>query len=143
MNIAIAQLKYLVSRTELILRGLFCLHALLFSPLSSAAFVEPISYSFYGHSYQFTDQSFYWQLYQLEEINLDLKVINQQPISFTKMTSNWLIDKRNEWSSMIGNTGSQLDLFFAGLMYALDVEERTPPPTVICIGPKPSCCSPL
>jgi len=114
VNIAIAQLKYLVSRTELILRGLFCLHALLFSPLSSAAFVEPISYSFYGHSYQFTDQSFYWQLYQPDEINLDLKVINQRPISFTKLTSNWLIDKRNEWSSMIGNTGSQLDLFFAG-----------------------------
>ena len=72
MNIVITQIKSLVLRIKLILRGLFCLHAFLFSPLSFAAFVEPTSYSLYGQSDQFTDQNFYWQLYQLEEINLDL-----------------------------------------------------------------------
>ena len=29
-------------------------------------------------------------------------------------SATWLIDKRNEWSSIIGDTSSQLDLFFAG-----------------------------
>jgi len=114
VNIVIAQIKNIVSRTEFILRAVFCLCVFLFSSLSFGALVQPSPYFLYGHAHQFSYQSFYWRVYQPDEIKFGLNEIYRQPTSFAKQSAKWLIDKRNEWSSMIGNTGSQLDLFFAG-----------------------------
>ena len=118
MNIVIAQSKSLVSRKKLILRGLFCLYAYFYPSFGFGALVEPSPYFLYGESSYFLSPAFsqnpyknyYRRLYQSEEIKLYPK---SQP-SLINQSADWLIDKRNEWSSMIGNTGSQLDLFFAG-----------------------------
>lgn len=37
----------------------------------------------------------------------------EEPSAFAK-TTDWLIEERNEWSEIIGNTGARLDGFFAG-----------------------------
>jgi len=113
-----AQIEYLASRAALIFRSLFCFNAFIFSSFAYGALVEPSPYFLYGDPYQFHSQNHkkidYRRLYQAEEFKLDPKLISHIPPSFAKQSASWVIDKRNELSNMIGSTGAQLDLFFAG-----------------------------
>lgn len=113
MNIIIAQIRGLLSRPSLFHRGLFCLYACLLAFFSYGSVNEPAQCFLSGHDHQFFYQNDIRLLDQLEKLTLYPKEMNDAP-SFTEKPVDWLIEKRNEWSSMIGNTGAQLDLFFSG-----------------------------
>jgi len=114
VNIAIAQIKHLVMHIGFILRGLFCFYVFLFSPFGYGALVESSAYLSHDHSYQFLYQNDYRRLYQLKDFKLNLKEVKHAPPSLTKKSAKWLVNKRNELSNVIGDTGAQLDIFFSG-----------------------------
>jgi hypothetical protein len=127
VNTVLALLKYFLLQRRAVLRALFCLSIFIFSSFSYGAKVEPLPYFLFGDaiygtseksSSQFFSQpnspNFYREVYGPEEFYLGPKDPHKAKSSLMNQSATWLIDKRNEWSSMIGNTGSQLDLFFAG-----------------------------
>jgi hypothetical protein len=113
VNILIAQVKGLLSRSALFHRGSFCLYLFLLPSFSYGSALEPAQYFLSAYAYQFYYQNDVRLLDQLEKLTLYPKEMHDGP-SLTEKSADWLIDKRNEWSSMIGNTGAQLDLFFSG-----------------------------
>jgi hypothetical protein len=79
---------------------------------------EPAQYFLSDHTYQFyfhLDFSHHnaRSLEHLDKLSRYPKDMKDE-LSFSEKPADWLIDKRNEWSSVIGNTGTQLDLFFTG-----------------------------
>jgi len=67
---------------------------------SWGSFVKPVPYILYDYSPQHQ--------------NNKLHIENIQESSMLSQSADWLIEQRNEWSTLIGDTGAQLDSFFAG-----------------------------
>ncbi|MFT6123555.1 MAG: hypothetical protein ACJAWS_002888 [Oleiphilaceae bacterium] len=93
---------------------MFCFHVFVFSSLGYGALITPLPYFLYDPYAQLFNQDKPRHLYLLAQYKLNLQVNNLTKPSLAKQSADWLIDKRNQWSSVIGNTGTELDLFFSG-----------------------------
>lgn len=109
----IARIKGLLLHLTICLRFVLLLCGWLIVSTSHSASFESPQYSFSDQVFQFYYLDDVRLLDQLDELTLYPEEITPPP-TFTEKSADWLINKRNELSSIIGHTGTQLDLFFSG-----------------------------
>ncbi len=91
-------------RVKLLIRCLILIFTSLLPAIGLGSLIKPSPYLLY-------EDAPYENVSSTQSINKNKK---PEVSSVISESADWLINKRNEWSGMIGDTGGQLDSFFAG-----------------------------
>ena len=114
MNTVIRRFNNVTFYFCLTFRLLGCVYLLFFAPVSHGFLDESTPSIFSEYTYQLPGQRSIGLRHQLELLTHYPIEMHRPSPTFAEESADWLIETRNELSHMIGNTGAQIDLFFAG-----------------------------